>query len=257
MGNRDEDLEKIQRMAARVVATHPAGHKLLLIGGFRYRLLDQSARISKDIDYHWEGSLEEKQKELLRLCERVLVPEVRRHLGYEGVAAPLTGPEAESPNARFIELRIWKTNFAGSQIVVPLEITRIICLDPPTIRTAQGVVYPTTSDTDLIEGKIVAVFNRLFIEHRDFVDIFLYGDRLSADSPKRLGEKLAILQTNVASLIRRLNDLRQNVDYHSRAVQAVIDTQLEPVVAAQINSGGGGNAVFARALQLIQANIKI
>ena len=49
MGPGEQELDKIQRIAARVVATNAAGHKLLLIGGFRYRLLDSSSRFSRDI----------------------------------------------------------------------------------------------------------------------------------------------------------------------------------------------------------------
>lgn len=57
--------ESIQRIAARVLATHPTGHRLCLIGGFRYRLLSASARASTDMDYHWEGDLEQKQTEIV------------------------------------------------------------------------------------------------------------------------------------------------------------------------------------------------
>lgn len=70
---------------------------MLLIGGFRYRLLDHSPRFSVDIDYHWGGDLEAKQRELLGLCRRVILGQVRRELGYEGSASARTGPDADSP----------------------------------------------------------------------------------------------------------------------------------------------------------------
>jgi len=251
------DLERIQRLAARLVATSPAGLNLFLIGGFRYRLLDQSARLSLDIDYHWEGDLDEKQQELQRLCRRALLARVRRELGYEGRVDLPKGPDVESANVRLVELRFWKASAVGSQIEVPLEITRIICLDPTTVRTAEGVVYPTPSDTDLIEGKILAVFNRIFLQHRDLVDLFLYGDRLAKNSPGRLKDKLKRLQVDTRSVQRRLRDLEQNAGYHARVVQGILDTQVDLVVAAQIKTGGGGRAVFARALQLIQANVQL
>ena len=60
-----KNVEAIQRMVARTVATHPSGRNLLLIGGFRYRLLDRSVRMSNDIDYHWEGDLDQKQLDLI------------------------------------------------------------------------------------------------------------------------------------------------------------------------------------------------
>ncbi len=251
------DLERIQRIAARVIATNPAGRNLLLIGGFRYRLLNQSARLSRDVDYHWAGDLDEKQQDLLKVSRRVLVPRVRRDLGYAGDAKVPTGPEFESVNARFIELRFWKPSSTADQLVLPLEITRIVCLDPATVRTAEGVVYPTPSDLDLIEGKILAVLNRVFVEHRDFVDIFLYGDHLSKDSPERLREKLKELQLDPAPVRKRLEALQQNLDYHSRAVQAVIDTQLDAATATQVNDGGGGAMMFRHALQLIESNVRV
>jgi predicted nucleotidyltransferase component of viral defense system len=81
-----QETDKLQRVVARLVATSPAGVNLLLIGGFRYRLLDNSQRFSVDIDYHWGGDLEAKQRELLSRCRRVILGQVRRELGYEGSA---------------------------------------------------------------------------------------------------------------------------------------------------------------------------
>jgi hypothetical protein len=78
------ETDRLQKVVARLVATSPAGVSLLLIGGFRYRLLNNSQRFSVDIDYHWEGNLEAKQRELLALCRRVILGQVRRELGYEG-----------------------------------------------------------------------------------------------------------------------------------------------------------------------------
>src|SRR6516164_35376 len=145
VANTAEELDKIQRIAARIIALNPAGHKLLLIGGFRYRLLDHSGRFSRDIDYHWDGELKEKQQELVALAERVLIPEVQRKSGYEGKVGLASGPEAESPNSRIIELLFWKPHVASSQIILPVEVTRIVCLDPMTVRTAEGIVYATAS----------------------------------------------------------------------------------------------------------------
>jgi hypothetical protein len=56
--------ERIQMLAAKVLATHAAGRGLCLVGGFRYRMLDGSARASLDLDYHWDGDLVSKQAEI-------------------------------------------------------------------------------------------------------------------------------------------------------------------------------------------------
>ena len=68
-----QETDRLQRVVARLVAISPAGVNLLLIGGFRYRLLDNSQRFSVDIDYHWGGDLDAKQQELLALCRRVIL----------------------------------------------------------------------------------------------------------------------------------------------------------------------------------------
>jgi len=238
----------MKRAVANLIATSPAGVNLLLIGGFRYRLLDNSQRFSVDIDYHWGGDLEAKQRELLALCRRVILGQVRRELRYEGSASLRTGPDADSPSAKFLDLRFWKGDV---HIEIPLEVTRILCLDPSTIRTADGTVHPTPSDADLIESKVIAILNRLVLQHRDLVDIFLYGDNLRPDSPARLEQKLARMELRPETISQRLKDLQQNREYHAAAIQKVIDEQMESTVAQQMNSGGGGAAVLDSALNLI------
>ena len=111
-----QETDKLQRLVARLVATNPAGVNLLLIGGFRYRLLDHSHRFSVDIDYHWAGDLAAKQREVLALCQRVILTQAHRELGYEGSASIRTGPDADSPSAKFIDLRFRKA--LGSDLVI-------------------------------------------------------------------------------------------------------------------------------------------
>ena len=73
--HRTDDMELLQRLIARTVAVNPPGRNLILIGGFRYRFLDGSARVSRDIEYHWDGNLADKQSELVKLFKRALLPE--------------------------------------------------------------------------------------------------------------------------------------------------------------------------------------
>ncbi len=75
-----ETVESIQKAAVKFLATHPAGHKLCLIGGFRYRLLNQSARMSLDVDYHWAGDFDKKQAEIIKVFRTRLIPAVSRSM---------------------------------------------------------------------------------------------------------------------------------------------------------------------------------
>ena len=249
MGPKIQETDKLQRAVAKLIAEAPAGVNLLLIGGFRYRLLDKSHRFSVDIDYHWDGDLHQKQEELLRYCKRVVLKEVERLFHYEGSASKRLGPDADSPNAAFVDLRFWN---AEHSIDIPIEIRRIICLDPPTVRTAAGTIYATASDADQIEGKILAVFNRTELEHRDLLDIFLYGDTLRPDSPERMKKKINARPIDPDSIRKRLQDLDEHTQYHAKTIQEIIDAQVESTVAQQLNSGGGGQTVLAESLKLIK-----
>jgi hypothetical protein len=147
-----------------------------------------------------------------------------------------------------VDLRFWKGN---THIEIPLEVTQIVCLDPSIIRTAGGTVHPTPSDADLIESKVIAVLNRIFLQHRDLVDIFLYGDKLRPDSLARLKQKVAKMELRPESIARRLKDLQENREYHAAAIQKVINEQMDSTVAQQMNAGGGGRAVLDAALNLV------
>jgi hypothetical protein len=248
-------LEAIQKTIARAVATNPAGRNLVLIGGFRYRLLDESVRTSDDIDYHWGGDLAEKQRELVALFRRSVLPEVRRRFHMDGQADPLTGPDADSPAVRIVDLAFWQAGTDFGRIEIPVELTRIPCADPIAVRTAGGTIYPTVSEADMIESKILAIFNRLFLKHRDIVDVFLFHDRLLPDSKQRLRAKLQTLNLPLAAVKKTIADLRQHADYHSRAIQAVIDTQLDTVVAEQMKEAGGGKTVLNAVLSVLHKHL--
>ena len=243
-------------MVVRLLATNPAGHGLCLIGGFRYRFLDQSVRQSRDLDYHWEGDLAAKQAELASLFKRRLLPDVKRRLGYDGDVRATTGPGADSPSVCIVELAFWSAGSPG-RIEVPVDITRIICRDPVTVRTADGVVYPTPSDADLIEGKVIALFNRRYIQHRDFVDLFLFSSHLRLDSSERLQDKFTALGINKESILRQLRDFAEHTDYHIRSIAAVISDQLDPSAAANIEAAGGATLVFETVRQLLVTTLKL
>lgn len=249
--------EAIQHVVVKLLATNPVGYNLRLIGGFRYRLLDQSARLSSDIDYHWEGDLDTKQQELIALFDRRLLPEIKRQWGYEGNARAATGPNADSPALRIVELAFWRPGMPNSRIEIPVEITRIVCLDSPAARTANGVVYPTASDADLIESKVIALLNRQVTEHRDFCDVFLFSSHLAANAAERLHTKLTRLGISQEKIARRLGDFITKQDFHIRQIQGVVDGQLDPAAAANINAAGGAKLVYQNVLEVLLKKLRL
>ncbi len=236
--------ERIQRLVAALVATHPAGIGLRVVGGFRYRLLNGGPRRSVDIDYHWDGDLAAKQQELITLFERRLLPDVRRQFGLDGRVAVAARPGDESVAVATVELAFWKLGSDLGRIEIPIDVIRIECLDPPAARTADGVVYRTASDADMIESKVISTLMRTFLEHRDLIDLHLFASHLPNDAADRVKAKLARLNADASQLGRRLADLAGGADRHARALDAVIRDQLDPAAATTLADCGGGRAVL-------------
>lgn len=255
MDQNQQIIEMIQKMAAKTVATNPAGYRLCLIGGFRYRLLDLSARMSTDIDYHFEADPVTKQDELISLFQRKLIPEVKRRLDYDGSALAATGPEADSPAVRIINLAFWKINTPNSRIEIPVEITRLICLDKIIVRTAEGVVYPTPSDADLIENKLIGTFNRHILQHRDMLDIFLFSNQFIAESPARIMKKMNQIEINKKDVQYRFSDLKNNLSRHAKSIDRIITSQFEQATAANLQFAGGGKMILKEVINILEKQI--
>lgn len=254
---RSQTIERIQKLAAGLIAASPAGHRLCLIGGFRYRLLSHSCRTSLDIDYHWDGSLDGKQMEIVDLLRSKLLPEVKRRFGYEGTVYQATGPDADSAFVRTVMAAFCRTGEAPDRIELPVEITNIPCLDAPVVRTVSGTVYLTTSDADMIESKVIALFNRVFLEERDILDLFLFQDSFVADSANRLRTKFVILQFSPAAVSDRCVRLLTNRVVHVRAIDEIIDDQVDVAVAANLKAAGGGNMIFDAVVALLADKLEI
>ncbi len=249
--------EQIQTLAAQILATHPVGHQLCLIGGYRYRLLDASCRASIDIDYHWEGDLYEKQAEIVEVLQKRLLPEVKRQFDYDGDVRPAGGPAAESPAVRIVDMAFYRSAERGSRMEIPLEITQIPRHDPPVVRTVAGTVFLTVSDADMIESKIIALLNRQFTQARDVLDIFLFQDSLPPDAAGRLSQKFDELSLAPADVIERLGRLQADSSVHVQEIERVLDTQVDPAVAANLRVAGGAAMIWDRVMRLLTERLTI
>ena len=81
-----------------------------------------------------------------------------------------------------VELAFWKLGSSLGRIEIPIDVTRIECVDPPVARTADGIVYRTASDADMVESKVISILMRTFLEHRDLLDLHLFASHLPADA---------------------------------------------------------------------------
>jgi hypothetical protein len=210
-----------------------------------------------DIDYHWDGDLGRKQSEIMELLRAKLVPEVKRRFGYDGDVQNASGPDAESSFVKTVAMAFYRIGKAGERIEIPVEITSISCMDLPVVRTASGTVYLTASDADMIESKVIALFNRPFVEARDIVDLFLFQDGLVGDSARRLQTKFAGLRISPKSVADRYSRLLTNRAVHARAVDEIIDGQIDSAVAANLKASGGGDMVFDAVVAVLKDKLMI
>jgi hypothetical protein len=210
-----------------------------------------------DIDYHWDGDLDSKQTELVDLLRSRLVPEVKRRFEYDGTVSKATGPEADSPFVKTVTVAFYRIGGPGDRIELPVEVTSIPCLDAPVVRTAAGTVYLTASDADMIESKILALLDRVFVEERDILDLFLFQDNFIGDSAQRLRTKLSRRHILPASVTERYARLLKNRAVHVRAIDQIIEDQIDAAVAANLKTSGGGAMVFGAVAALLLEKLKL
>jgi len=242
--------EDIQRRAARLIATSPAGLGLSLIGGFRYRILDHSSRRSVDLDYHWEGDPEAKQAELADLLQRRLLPELKQALGLNGDVRVAGGLQVDSPFVKTVELAVYGPGVQG-RLEIPLDIVRIPCADKPIARTVDGVVYLSISDADMAEAKVLAVLSRTWVAERDLVDLFLFQSALRPDSVRRLAAKFPALALTPPAIAHRLAQLQQDRTLHLQRINQVLQDLMEPAVVGNLDMAGGPAMLFDHVLALL------
>lgn len=248
---RAETIEQVQRWAARIIAMNREGVGLRLIGGFRYRLIDGSSRMSADLDYHWDRDLESKRDEVVRLLQRQLVPEVKRRLGFDGSVYPSSAPGEESAFVKTLEVALFAPGGAPGRLEIPVHITRIPCMDPPVAATVDGTVHLTASDADMVESKILAVFLRAPAAARDFMDLFLFRDRLHADAPDRLASKCAGMNLTPAWMNDAWRRIQQQESVVEVGIQRVLSEQVDSPVADNVRLAGGAEMVCREAMRLI------
>lgn len=255
--NSENVIEDIQRMIVKTLATNPEGRNLHLIGGYRFRLFDNSPRISKDIDYHSSEDLEEKRNKVISLFKQKLLPQVKEKFRYDGSVAPAQGPDSDTPLVKTINLAFYIKDFAYSRIEIPVDILTIETLDEPIPRTADGVVFLTRTDQDIIESKVIAVLNSTFVRGRDIVDIFLFEDKLAPDSAERIAKKLTHLGMDSFMITKQIQRLIDAGKVHTRGISEIIETQLDPQAADNINRGGGANAVFDHVMTILTDKLNL
>jgi hypothetical protein len=115
----------------------------------------------------------------------------------------------------------------------------------------KGTVCLTVSDADMIESKVLALLSRIHVQARDIVDLFLFQDTFRPGSDQRLKTKRSQLKMDPAFVERALARLHKNRVLHVRAVDRVIEEQVDETVAANLKEAGGGGMVVDTVFSLV------
>jgi hypothetical protein len=190
--------------------------------------------------------------EIIDLLRSKLLPQVERELGYDGDIQPGAEPEVESPAVRIVQMAFYRAQKPGSRIQIPLEITRVARHDKPIVKTIAGTVFLTVSDEDMIESKILACLNRPFFQVRDILDIFLFQDTLSHNTPVRLSKKLQELALPLEAAVEKLDRLEKSRTVHVRGIDRLLAEQVNPTVTANLLAAGGAAIVWDSVMHLLR-----
>jgi hypothetical protein len=247
-------VEKAERIIVRMLATNPAGHNLYLIGSFRYRFLDGSIRFSSGVDFYWEDDLTEKQAELLSFFQRQIVPEVSHRLGYQGRLLQIDVRDEGLSPTRVIALMLSDSKGLQADIVIPITLTRVVCLDSPAIRTMEGVVYPTISDADMIETTVLSLFHRKTIDEQDLFDLFFFERMLVPHCAQRIVEKMVRTSLPASLVKERYLSIVAARETHLSAIQEIIDAQLDPLTLVPVKDINAP-MVFERVCDILQKRL--
>jgi len=250
MNEQIKTIDSIQQVITRTIATEAPGENLLLVGGFRYRLLNNSIRLSTDIDYHFNGNLSQKRTELLSLFKRRLIPEVKRTFGFDGTVDEMPSPnESES---KTIGLAFYNLEKSIGRIEIPIDLTKITFIDKPETRTINGTIYLTVSDADMVESKILALLLRVYKQERDLIDLFLFKSSLADNVSQRLHQKMSKLGLALRDLEKLIASLKDNRSRHIKVLNQILETQVEEGAQQAIKMGGGAGSIFDTVLSVLQ-----
>jgi hypothetical protein len=242
MNEQISTIERLQRLIAQTIARE-SGEKLLLIGGFRYRLLDKSIRQSIDIDYHCSGYSEKLKESLLSLFKRRLFPEVKRELQMEC--------SVDDKSELFITLELSFYN-QRERIEIPVDIVTIPCLDAPETRTVGGTIYLTASDADMVESKIIALMSRVCFQIRDILDLYLFRSFLLPESMDRVQKKMSAIGLGKDHLDTVINDLQKHRAFHVRNLDKVIDERIDTTMRPIIRMNNGVDSILDFAIETLR-----
>ncbi|MBN2187970.1 MAG: hypothetical protein JW699_00845 [Chitinispirillaceae bacterium] len=247
MNEETTKIERLQQLIARTIARE-SKERLLLVGGFRYRLLDKSIRQSMDIDYHYTEDLEKTKEALLSLFQRRLLPEVKREFGMDGSALDRPDPE-KSGFVQTIELSFYKQD---ERIEIPVDLMAMTILDKPQTRVTGGTVYLTASDADMVESKILALVSRIYLQDRDILDLFLFRNFLVSDSADRLRKKMKMLDIPQEGLEKLIESLQKNRSVHLKNIDKIIDERVDENMQSALRMNDGVVSLFDSVLEILK-----
>ncbi len=242
------DFQNIQKIFISSFAVSTVSVGMYLIGGLKFYLLNNSPRLSNDIDFHYEKDLAIKKNELKAFILNSFLPMMKRDHNITGHILP-NHPEEESINLKVIH--IFLTQEDKTSFDLPIEITKIICFDKKNIETFNGKIIGVVSNADLIESKVIAFFSRYYFQARDLVDIWLFKNMFLKDSGKRIFKKLNLLSIDNKTIKNKITDLKNNKTYHTKQIKEVFLTQTSEQINSQIENAGGFNVVLDQIINIL------
>ncbi len=247
-----KQLDEIQRIIMETVSTQIVGTHVALFGGFRYRLLNRHFRRSQDLDLAADGDLDKVRDGVIEVLDGKVIPLLKR----KGIVVDGHARISDRPGLllgdllRVIDFAAWDDT---QRYAVPIDISGIPHLDEVEVRVHGGVMIPTLSDADMIEGKIVALLCRRDAEGRDYLDVFAFRHHLHPEARRRLSRRLADAGHPDAKAIGALLDRHRRLRlFHLRLIADVIDGFVDEPAATMLRERVGPARIFDEVIGLVE-----
>lgn len=255
----DEWVRKTQHLMVRSLArSSSVGAGLLLVGGSHYSVLKESSRISRELDYRTEGDLTAQRARVLCAIRERVIPDLKRRYGVDAIAGESDDKEP-SPFVRSLQVAFNAPGLPKPVVVGVdcVDINLIPLADEATYVVLDGTIIPTISDADMVESKILSIFNRVFLEYRDIVDVFLFQADLRKDSAERLLIKFSKLGLDGDAIARRMKSMYENFEVHASGVDGVLESDFEEKQLQYLRAQGGGTGILRKVLELLSGRLQL
>lgn len=212
-------IDEIQAFFLEEFYKNPSSNGTVLVGGGRFRHINNSLRFSVDLDFFQDKGFNEKNIQGFISGKFIKLLEQRF-----GVSARIieTPPWQKTHNIETIRLLVYDKDNDFYQIEIDFDFIMRKPYSGYEKELFRNVVILTSTNEESLEEKLISVFEREPIKIRDLFDFWYYRDLVKKFDKDRIQKKLKERGVSKDSIEKRLKDFTLHRDYYIREIKNII-----------------------------------